>query len=100
MIIKPISELRNNFNEISQLCHQQKESIYMTKNGKGDLVVLSMAKYEEIEAKLDLYQILGVAEEQRRNTDKRYTHEEVMAHMRKKYESLSGKKYESLSEKK
>ena len=40
-VIKPITELRNT-NEISELCHQQQEPIFITKNGFGDLVVMSI----------------------------------------------------------
>jgi len=62
-IIKPISDLRNNFNEISELCHKDNEPVFITKNGKGDLVVLSITAYERQEALLELYQKLSVAEE-------------------------------------
>ncbi|MDP4160454.1 MAG: type II toxin-antitoxin system prevent-host-death family antitoxin, partial [Bacillota bacterium] len=37
-IIKPISDLRNNFNEISEICHKESEPVFITKNGQGDLV--------------------------------------------------------------
>ncbi|MFO0507705.1 MAG: type II toxin-antitoxin system Phd/YefM family antitoxin [bacterium] len=41
-IIKPISDLRNKSNEISELAHSTQEPIYITKNGEGDLVVMSI----------------------------------------------------------
>ncbi|NLX01304.1 MAG: type II toxin-antitoxin system Phd/YefM family antitoxin [Syntrophomonadaceae bacterium] len=52
--IRPITDLRNT-NEISELCHAIKEPIFITKNGYGDLVVMSIETYEELleSAKMD-----------------------------------------------
>ena len=83
-IIKPISDLRNNFSEISELCHRAGQPVFITKNGKGDLVVMSIAKYEQMEAQLDLYQKLGVAQYESISGGKRYTHEDVMTKLRQK----------------
>ena len=44
--IRPISDLRNNANEISDFCRQTHEPVYITRNGSGDMVVLSMEGYE------------------------------------------------------
>lgn len=63
-IIKPISDLRNNFNQISEICHKEHEPVFITKNGEGDLVVMSLALYEQQQALLELYQKLGEAEAQ------------------------------------
>ena len=41
-IIRPSSDLRNNYNEISTICHQTKSPVYITKNGAGDLAVMSI----------------------------------------------------------
>ena len=41
-IIRPSSDLRNNYNEISTICHHTKSLVYITKNGAGDLVVMSI----------------------------------------------------------
>ncbi|MDP7081611.1 MAG: type II toxin-antitoxin system Phd/YefM family antitoxin [Candidatus Undinarchaeales archaeon] len=84
VIIKPISDLRNHFNEISELCHKEGEPVYITKNGKGDLVVMSLARYEEHEALLELYQKLSIAEEQSSSKEGRKTHKEMMALLRKR----------------
>lgn len=66
--IRPISDLRNT-NEISELCHTSMEPIFITKNGYGDLVVMSIAHYEELRtlhkeqlALLELYGKLNEAE--------------------------------------
>ena len=47
-LIRPCADLRNNYNEISKICHQTKEPMYITKNGTNDLVILSDEAYEEI----------------------------------------------------
>ena len=63
-IIKPISDLRNNFNQISEICHKEQEPVFITKNGEGDMVVMSLALYEQQQAQLELYQKLSEAEAQ------------------------------------
>ena len=52
--IRPITDLRNT-NEISEICHARQEPIFITKNGYGDLVIMSIETYEEMldTAKLD-----------------------------------------------
>jgi len=61
-LIRPISDLRNRANEISELCHGEDQPIFITKKGKGDLVVMSQAHYERLYSLLELYQKLGEAE--------------------------------------
>ena len=53
--IRPSSDLRNNYNEISLMCHEADDAIYITKNGTGDLAVMSIEAYEALTEKLDLY---------------------------------------------
>ncbi|MEG0711438.1 MAG: type II toxin-antitoxin system Phd/YefM family antitoxin [Niameybacter sp.] len=60
--IRPISDLRNNANDISEFCHINKEPIFITKNGIGDMVVMGMETYEKMQAQLELYMKLGEAE--------------------------------------
>lgn len=62
--IRPISDLRNSANDISDFCRQTREPVYITRNGTGDMVVLSMEEYERREALIDLYAKLAVAEEE------------------------------------
>ncbi len=81
-IIKPISDLRNKANQISELCHRQNQPVYITKNGKGDLVVMSQAHYEGILGLLELYQKLGDAEVLDAAGDKGITHREMMRRLR------------------
>lgn len=47
-LIRPCADLRNNYNEISKICHETKEPMYITKNGTNDLVILSDETYEDI----------------------------------------------------
>jgi prevent-host-death family protein len=83
-IIKPISDLRNNFNQISEICHKDGEPVFITKNGQGDLVVMSMALYEKQQALLDLYQKLSEAEAQSNSGTERISHMDLMKNLRKK----------------
>ena len=81
-IIKPISDLRNNFNKISEICHKEKEPVFITKNGEGDLVVMSMAFYEQQQALLELYQKLGEAEAQSKANLPTISHRDLMKNLR------------------
>jgi prevent-host-death family protein len=60
--IRPISDLRNKTHEISRICHQSGEPVYITKNGREDLVVLSAAAWEREQKRLELYRLLDEAE--------------------------------------
>ena len=81
-IIKPISDLRNKSNEISKLAHNANEPIFITKNGEGDLVVMSMAHYSKLQVKLDLLGKLSVAQNQKADGDKGRTLKQVMTNIR------------------
>ena len=56
--IRPSSDLRNKYNEISDFCNQFNEPVFITKNGTGDLVVLSNAEYERLCGKAELHTLL------------------------------------------
>ncbi len=60
--IRPISDLRNHANEISEFCHREQEPVFITKNGTGDMVVMSIATYERQQASIELYSKLSEAE--------------------------------------
>lgn len=83
-IIKPISDLRNKTNEISELVHQSKEPVFITKNGEGDMVVMSLAQYGEIQMKLDLYGKLAAAQAQVATGRKGRPLSQVMRDLRKR----------------
>lgn len=67
--IRPISDLRNNSNEISEFCHTEREPVFITKNGVGDLVVMSIEVYEQQQALIELYAKLAEAEAEIANGD-------------------------------
>ncbi|MEW6541070.1 MAG: type II toxin-antitoxin system Phd/YefM family antitoxin [Bacillota bacterium] len=56
--IKSSTDLRNNYNEISAFCHESREPVFITKNGRGDLVVMSIETFEMLNGKLELYRLL------------------------------------------
>jgi prevent-host-death family protein len=81
-VIRPISDLRNHFNEIEEICHKDGEPVFITKNGKGSLVVMSMELYEKQRSSLELYNLLCIAEEQSAARSKRIPHAEVIKRLR------------------
>ncbi|WP_214630333.1 type II toxin-antitoxin system Phd/YefM family antitoxin [Paenibacillus agaridevorans] len=56
--IRPSSDLRNKYSEISEFCHKYDEPVYITKNGQGDLAVMSIETYERLVGKFELYKLL------------------------------------------
>ncbi|MEG6615155.1 type II toxin-antitoxin system Phd/YefM family antitoxin [Peptococcaceae bacterium 1198_IL3148] len=83
--IRPISDLRNNFNKISEICHQEQQPVFITKNGEGNLVVMSMALYEKQQSLIKLYEKLAEAEAESRAGEETTSHQKLMAELRKKY---------------
>lgn len=69
-IIRPISDLRNKSSDIEEVCHETGEPVFITKNGQGDLVVMSLAAYERTQARLELYALLDEAESDLRAGDR------------------------------
>jgi len=56
--IKPSTDLRNSYNEISTFCRENREPVFITKNGQGDMAVMSIELYEILSGKLELYRLL------------------------------------------
>lgn len=81
-IIRPITDLRNKFQQISELCHKQAEPVFITKNGVGDLVVMSLAHYERQRALLELYGKLAEAEAEAVSGADSVDHREMIAQLR------------------
>ena len=61
--IIPIKDLKNT-SEISDMCHKAEEPIYITKNGYGDMVIMSMEIYESTMKKLTMYRDIEISEKQ------------------------------------
>ena len=56
--IRSSADLRNSYNEISTFCHDYSEPVFITKNGKGDLAVMSIEAYEQLIGRYELYGML------------------------------------------
>lgn len=82
--IRPIKDLRDT-TEISKLCEESKEPIYITKNGYGHLVVMSMETYKDKLSKADLYEKLAEAENQIKGGEQLLDAEAVFDSLRNRY---------------
>ncbi|HZK84596.1 MAG TPA: type II toxin-antitoxin system prevent-host-death family antitoxin [Desulfosporosinus sp.] len=82
MIIKPTSALRTELGEITKICKEKAEPIYLTKNGTGELVVMSIAAFERREAMLNLRTKLLEAEQQRLSGAPTYSTDDVKRYIR------------------
>ena len=84
MEIRPISDLRNNFSDISKIVHESDSPIFFTKNGYGDMVVMSMESYTKLISENEIYLELKEAALEAESTSVRYTHDDVMETLRQK----------------
>ena len=82
--IRPVSDMRNKFAEISKQVHESGEPIYLTKNGYGDMVVMSIETYEKKAFENEIYLKLKEAELESKNTSERYEHKDVISILRKR----------------
>ncbi|HEY5561574.1 MAG TPA: type II toxin-antitoxin system Phd/YefM family antitoxin [Clostridiaceae bacterium] len=80
--IRPVSDLRNNFADISKLVHETSEPVFLTKNGYGDMVVMSIEAYHRKLFEGEIYFKLKEAELEAQATEKRFSHEEVFSDLR------------------
>lgn len=87
-MIRPVSDLRNNFADISRTVHETAKPVFLTKNGYGDMVVLSMEAYESLQLESEVYFKLQEAEKEAALTDQRYSSKEVLQALR---EAIGGK---------
>ena len=67
--IRPSAYLRNNYNDISEFCHSKMEPVFITKNGHGDLAVMSIETYDKFYSRYELYYLLDEAIEAERAGD-------------------------------
>lgn len=80
--IKSSTDLRNNYNEISTFCHETKEPVFITKNGRGDLAVMSIDLFNKFMSKYELYSLLDQSESDF-NNNRTLSFEESMQNLRK-----------------
>ena len=83
MIIKSSSSLRNQYNEISELCKSTGEPVYLTKNGEGDLVVMSIEAFEKQQSLLQLKERLLDIELEQKSGAKSYSLDELDAALKR-----------------
>lgn len=81
-IIKSISTLRNKTREIASICRTEDQPVYLTTNGEGDLVVMSIKHYDQLKSKLELFEKLSVAQAQSAAGEKGIPHKQVMKKIR------------------
>lgn len=86
--IRSSADLRNNYNEISTFCHNYREPVFITKNGKGDLAVMSMETYEEMVGRFELYGLIQEGIDDVRAGRTR-PFDEAMADIRRGFEARS-----------
>ena len=77
-MIRPVSDLRNNFADISKTVHETAQPVFLTKNGYGDMVVLSMEAFQDMQFESEVYYKLLEAEREAEHTKKRYSSKEVL----------------------
>ena len=87
-MIRPVSDLRNHFADISKTVHETQKPVFLTKNGYGDMVVLSMEAYENLQFDSEVYLKLQEAEKEAGQTDVRYSPKDVLKAMK---EVIGGK---------
>ena len=81
-MIRPVSDLRNNFADISRTVHETAQPVFLTKNGYGDMVVLSMEAFENLQFDSEVYFKLQEAEKEADLTEQRYSSKDVLKAMK------------------
>lgn len=87
--IRPVSDLRNNFADISKIVHETNEPVFLTKNGYGDMVVMSMESFEDLHFESEIYFKLSEAEKEAEITSKRFSSKDVLKAMKESIDANS-----------
>ena len=80
--IRPVSDLRNNFTDISKQVHNTQEPVFLTRNGYGDMVVMSIEAYERGHFESEVYQKLMESALESESNPKLFTHDEIFSPLR------------------
>ena len=80
--IRPSADIRNNYPELSRICKETGEPIYITVNGKGDSALIDIAVLDELYARIDLYEKIAAGYRDIENGNVK-SHEEVFSKFRK-----------------
>ena len=83
-IIRPMSDLETSLSEIVKVVHETDEPVFLTNNGYGDMVVMSMNIWEEMNFENEIYQKLVEAQIEAHSNPRRLSHEEVFNPLRQK----------------
>ncbi len=83
--IRSSADLRNNYNEISTFCHDHMEPVFITKNGRGDLAVMSIETYDALLETTAIDAAIFRAEQELANGGELVNAEEVLTSLRRKY---------------
>lgn len=86
--IRPVSDLRNHFTDISYDVHENNQPVILTKNGYGDMVVMSFEAYENMQFESEIYAKLKEAEVEASISNERFSSKEVLDNMRKAIENV------------
>ena len=81
-LIRPVSDLRNNFADISRIVHETSQPVFLTKNGYGDMVVLSMEAFEKLQFESEVYFKLQEAEREATLTEERFSSKDILKDMK------------------
>lgn len=65
--IRPSSDLRNHYSDISKQCHEERNPVIITVNGRGDTAILGLQDYYQMKSELELLRVLAEAEQDVRN---------------------------------
>lgn len=91
--IRPVSDLRNSFAEITREVQASKEPVFLTKNGVGSIVVMSMEAYEEGLYESRVYSKLLEAQMEAADSAERFSHENVMADAEALIKAIEGRNH-------
>lgn len=82
--IRPVTDLRNKFTEISRIVHEEASPVFLTKNGYGDMVVMSIESYQKLVLDRHVSEKLARSALEAKTTTERFDFDEVAKEMRAK----------------